>query len=404
MEYIYTAYTTDRKIIEGRIQGDNERAAEETLYRAGYPRVLALKVAPAAFDKESLIPTLFGVRTQDKVDFSNQLATLLEAGINVLRALTILQKQIARPALRKVVDQIVTEVQDGSSLSAAMGHHPKVFSNTYCQVVRASEQSGNLETGLRQVARTMEKQALAVRKTRRALSYPLLIVVMAIVVFTVLIVVILPPLVALFASMDVVLPWPTLAVLALSNFLIDYKFQILITIVALAAAIAIYAKTQDGRLEIDRLMLKAPLIGQLNIMRAMAQFCETSASLLKAGLQLTQIMDIAVEITGNRVLRKAFEEVRDRLVQGEGLSGPLSRNPLFPQMVVEMVVVGEEAGRLEATMDNLARNYEEKADARMAQLIGMIEPTLTVVMGILVAIIALSMFMPMYSIIGQLKG
>jgi type IV pilus assembly protein PilC len=190
----------------------------------------------------------------------------------------------------------------------------------------------------------------------------------------------------------------------LSAFLIDYKFHILLVLAALIAVIYFYARTASGRMEIDNLLLKAPLIGQLNVMRALAQFFETSASLLKAGLPLTQIMDIAVENTGNHVLRSAFSEVRDRLVQGEGLSGPLSRNPLFPPLVVEMVVVGEESGHLESAMESLAKNFEEKSDTRTATLIAMIEPTLTVVMGILVAAIALSLFVPLYTIIGQMKG
>jgi type IV pilus assembly protein PilC len=404
MEFVYTVYTADKKVSEGRIQSESERSAEEALYRAGYTRVLGLKVAAPGFDKETLVPTLFGVRTQDKVEFTLQLANLLESGINVLRALTILQKQTPRPALRKVLAEIVTAVQDGAALSAAIGRFPNIFSTTYRQVVRAAEQSGNLEAGLRQIARTMEKQALAVQKVRKALSYPALVVVMAIVVFSLLITLILPPLVALFASFNAELPWPTRAVLGLSSFLIDYKFQILLGVVVLAAIIFFYARSESGRLEIDRLLLKAPLIGQLNLMRALAQFFETSASLIKAGLQLTQILDIAVDTTGNRVLRASFAEVRDRLVQGEGLSGPLSRDPLFPPLVVELVVVGEEAGRLESALENLAKNYEEKSDSRTAALIALIEPTLTIVMGILVAAIALSLFVPLYSIIGQMKG
>lgn len=404
MEFVYTVYTADKKVSEGRIQSESERSAEEALYRAGYTRVLGLKVAAPGFDKETLVPTLFGVRTQDKVEFTLQLANLLESGINVLRALTILQKQTPRPALRKVLAEIVIAVQDGAALSAAIGRFPNIFSTTYRQVVRAAEQSGNLEAGLRQIARTMEKQALAVQKVRKALSYPALVVVMAIVVFSLLITLILPPLVALFASFNAELPWPTRAVLGLSSFLIDYKFQILLGVVVLAAIIFFYARSESGRLEIDRLLLKAPLIGQLNLMRALAQFFETSASLIKAGLQLTQILDIAVDTTGNRVLRASFAEVRDRLVQGEGLSGPLSRDPLFPPLVVELVVVGEEAGRLESALENLAKNYEEKSDSRTAALIALIEPTLTIVMGILVAAIALSLFVPLYSIIGQMKG
>ena len=400
MAYQYVAYTLEKQIAKGTIDAASERMAEEALYQAGYHRILSLKEVRPGLSLEKLLPTLFGVKTQDVIDFSRQLATLIESGVSILTALQLLEGQASRAVFRKVIGGLVDGLRGGNSLSQALSKYPQAFSHTYCQVVKASEQAGNLEVGLRQVADYMEKRMMMVKKISRAAAYPALVLVIAIGVFALLITVVLPPLIGLFSMLGAELPWTTRALIATATFFINFKLYILIGVIALVILIVGYSRLPTGRIHMDRLMLKMPVIGSINIQRNMCQFCETVSMLLKAGLQLPQIMDIVMRTVGNRVVRQALRDIREKLVQGQGLSQPMAENDLFPRLLVEMVVVGEKTGNLDSTMATLAKYYEQRVDQRVDTLVSMIEPALTLAIGLVVAFIALSMIMPLYSILG----
>jgi len=401
--YQFTAYTLDKKIAKGTIDAVSETMAEEALYQAGYQRILSLREVPPGLSLEKLMPTLFGVRTQDVINFSHQLATLIESGVNIITALQLLEEQTNRASFKRVLTGLVKELEGGSSLSQALGKYPEAFSYTYCQIIKASEQTGNLEAGLRQIADYMEKQIATVGKVRRALAYPAIVLIMAAGVFTLLTTVALPPLVRLFSSLGVELPLTTRLLIAIADFLINYKFHLLLGLLSLTILIIGFIRLPVGKLTMDRLMLKIPLIGAINIQRNMSLFCQTTATLLRAGLLLPPIMDIVIQTIGNRVIRQALVDVREKLVQGQGLSQPMAAISLFPRLAVEMVVVGEKTGNLESTLATVADFYEESADHRMNTLISMIEPALTVVVGVVVIFIALSMITPLYSILRSVR-
>ena len=399
MAYQFKAYTLDKRVVQGRIDAASESMAEEALYQAGYRRVLSLKETRPGLSLEQLIPTFFGVKAQDVIDFSRQLATLIESGVTILTALQLLEEQSFRAAFRKVIAGLVNELRGGSSLSQALSKYPQVFSYTYCQVVRASEQAGNLEVGLRQIAGYMEKQAATKKKIRSALAYPMMVLLMAIGVFALLITVALPPLVGLFTALGTELPWTTRLLIAISGFLINYKFYLLVGVSIVVVSIIGYLRLPAGKLTMDRLMLKLPLIGPINIQRNVGHFCRTASMLLKAGLLLPQTMNIVIQTVGNRIIRQVLREVREKLVQGQGLSQPMATIDLFPRLLVEMVSVGEKTGNLDSTLATLGDYYEQRVDQRVNSLISMIGPALTVVVGLVVAFIALSMITPLYSIL-----
>jgi len=397
--YQFTAYTIDKKIVQGSIDATSENMAEEALYQAGYQRVLSLKEVRPRLSLESIFPTFFGVKTQDVIDFSQQLATLTESGVTILTALELLREQAPREALRKVIAGLVEELQGGSSFSQALGKYPEVFSPTYCQVVKASEQAGNLEEGLRQVARYMGKRATTTSRVRRALAYPAMVLLMAIGVFVLLITVALPPLIGLFESLGAELPLATTMLIAVADFFISYKFHLLWGALILVILTVVYIRLPAGKLTMDRLKLKIPLIGSIAVEHNMCHFCQITSMLLKAGLPLPQVMDIAIQTSGNRIIRQALSDVRDKLLQGQGWSQPMAENELFPQLMVEMVAVGEKTGTMDSTLATLADYYEERVDQRINTLVSMIEPILTVVIGLVVAFIALSLITPLYSIL-----
>lgn len=403
MTYLYRTYTLDKRIVQGTIDAASESMAEEALYRAGHQRVLSLEEVRPGLSLERLIPTLFGVKTQDVIDFSRQLATLIESGVTILTALQLLEGQTSRAALRKVIAGLIEELRGGSSFSQALSKYPQAFSYSYCQVMKASEQAGNLEVGLRQVAGYMEKQAATKKKVVRALTYPAMVLLMAIGVCVLLITVVLPPLIGLFTSFDAELPWMTRLLIAVAGFLIDYQLYLLWGLFALVILVVVYMRQPAGKLTMDRLMLKIPVISSITIQRNMRHFCQTTSMLLKAGLLLPQIMHIVTQTVGNRIIRQALGEVREKLVQGQGLSQPMATIELFPRLLVEMVVVGEKTGNLESTLASLADFYGERVSQKIDTLTSMIEPVLTVVIGLVVVFIALSMITPLYSLMGSIE-
>lgn len=399
MAYKYRAYTTEKKIVQGTIEVTSEGLAEGALYRAGYRHILSLKEVPPGLSLERLIPTLFGVRTQDVIDFSNQLATLIESGISILNSLQLLAGQTAKKSLQKIIDGLGEEIQGGNSLSQALGDYPQVFSDNYCQVIKASEQTGNLELGLRQAANYLEKQAVASQKIKRAMLYPAFVLLMAVGVSILLITVAMPPLVELFNSLGATLPWMTNLLINVTGFFLD-RYLYVLGFIFLTIMLTIgLLRLPSVKIARDRFMLKIPAIGAINIERSMQHFCQTAAMLLEAGLRLPQILEITLQTSRNRIIRQALGRVRDRLIQGEGLAQPMSEIGLFPPLLVEMVVVGEKTGAMDTTLATLADFYEKSVDRRIDVLISMIEPALTVVIGVVVIFIALSMITPLYSIL-----
>jgi type IV pilus assembly protein PilC len=401
--YQFTAYTLDKKIVQGKIDATSENMAEEALYHAGYQHVLSLKEMRPRLSLETIFPSFFGVKTQDVIDFSNQLATLIESGVSILIALELLREQAPREAFRKVIAGLVEELQGGDSFSQALSNYPEAFSYTYCQVVKASEQAGNLEVGLRQVAAYMEKRSATTGKVKRALVYPAMVLLMAVGVFFLLITVALPPLIGLFDSLGAELPWATTMLIATADFVINYKFHLLWVAFILITVTVVYLRLPAGKLTMDKLKLKTPLIGSINIEHNMCQFCQITSMLLKAGLPLPQVMDVAMQTSGNKIIRQALNDVREKLLQGQGWSKPMAQNELFPKLLVEMVAVGEKTGTMDSTLATLANYYEERVEQRINTLVSMIEPILTVVIGLVVAFIALSLITPLYSILRTIQ-
>jgi type IV pilus assembly protein PilC len=399
MTYKYKAYTIDKKVVQGTIEVTSESLAEGALYRAGYQHILSLKEAPPELTLERLMPTLFGVKTQDVIDFSNQLATLIESGITLLTSLQLLEGQTSKPALKRIIGVLSEELQEGASLSQALSKYPQVFPHTHCQVIKASEQAGNLELGLRQAASYMENQAATTQKIKRAMFYPAFVLLMAIGVSALLITVALPPLVDLFISLGAELPLMTRLLIAAAGIITSYKLYILSGLLALVILTIGLVRQPSGKQAMDKLMLKMPVIGLINIERNMHHFCQTTSMLLKAGLRLPQVIDIAIQTNRNQIIRQALSDVRDKLIQGEGLSQPMNEIVLFPRLLVEMVVVGEKTGTLDSTLATLADLYARRVDRKIDTLTSMIEPVLTLIVGLVVVFIALSMITPLYSIL-----
>jgi len=399
MTYRYAVYTDDRRILRGRLDAATEDDAAAALHRAGYARVLSLEPVAPALRLADVLPSLFGARRRDVIDFAGELATLTGSGITLPVALRLLAGQRRPAPLRDAVRGLLAAIEAGQSLSEGLERYPALFPVSFRQTVRASEQSGTLEEGLRRATAYLEKDVATAGRLRRVLTYPAIVLVVAAAVASLLLTVALPPLVRLFDSLGADLPWTTRLLLGGAGFLSDHGLALGAGLAAaVLGAIGLF-RLESVRYRRDGLLLRLPVFGTLVRERHLGQLFRTAAVLTASGVRLTAVMETVAEAEPNRVLREALERVRARLLQGEGLAGPLGDDPRFPPLVAEMAAIAEETGTLEAAFATLADLYERGAERRTATLIILVEPALTIVIGAVVIFIALALVVPLYSVL-----
>ena len=400
VSYRYEAITSRGKLVKGTIKATGEIEAERLLVEQGY-HPLSVEVVPSMFSLEEAFPTLYKVKPRDVIVFSRQLATLLRSGISLLPALEILQGQVVTSrAFNKILGTVVEELRAGGSFSQVIAKHPKAFSEIYCRTIAVGEQTGSLEMVLKQMADYLEKQVAMAKKIGGALTYPAMVLGVGGVVVVVLMVVVMPQLIGMFTAMSVELPLPTRILIGATNILTSYPLYFLVAGSVLAAVVLWLVKQPTGRRLLDRVMLSAPLIGTPTLMGELGRFSRTMSVLVSAGLNLQEITVLITQSSNNRYIRGALSQLNERLLLGEGLSGPMSRIGIFPPLLVQMVAVGEESNTLDFTMGVVADFYETTAEEKMTAMVGMIGPLSTIGVSLLVGLIAISVLMPMYTLIG----
>jgi type IV pilus assembly protein PilC len=394
--YTYIAVTPSGERVEGRLDALSEDAAERLLWDSGY-RVIRLRTVWNAPRLDAVLPSIFAVKPNEIVTFARQMATLVESGIAVLPALELLQRQ-ARPALARVLDEMAQAIRSGQSFSEALAVHPTVFPPIVGRLVVVGERTGNLELLLRQVATHIEKEQAIIKKVRGAMAYPAFVIVVAVIVISILITSALPPLTNLFDEFDTELPLTTKLLIAVSNFAQAYKLHMLFGLALVIGGAMLYLRTDTGHRRLDQFLLRSPLLGPITILSNASRFARTLGLLLRAGVPLSEVMDLVINTTPNSIIKDSLSSVREDLLAGEGLSAPLARTKLFPPLLTQMAEVGEETGTLDSNLNTMADFYESEVDDRINALTSMIQPALTLVVGAVVAFIAVSIIMPMYSI------
>jgi type IV pilus assembly protein PilC len=401
MLYRYTAYTGDKRVIEGTIDAASEQLAKDRLWQSGH-RVLSLKAARVRRSFRQQFPTIFGVKGRDVIVFSRQLATLVERGVNAFAALEILRDQIRNPAFRDVVASLVQDLEQGTSFADAVSKHPNAFPPMYSRMVGVGEKTGNLHQVLRQVAGYMEKEKAALKRVSGALVYPALVLVVACGVVAILMTFTLPPLLDMFTEFDAELPLVTKVLVGTVGLVTGY-WQFYLPVMAVAVILVVLrVRTPAGRGELDRLLLAVPLIGSIIAQREMAHLCRTMSLSLQAGLSMVEAMDLSIQTAQNTVVRQALANVRTRVVEGRGLHQALDADGLFPSLLVQMVRVGEQVGTLGLDLETVGDLYEQEVDERVNFLLAMMQPALILILGVVVAFIAISVIMPMYSVMGAI--
>ncbi len=396
--YQYKAYTLDKEIVEGTIDAPNDNVAEELLRSAGYHQILTLNKQPSPFSLERFLRLSSKVKKTDFSEFFFQLATLLDSQMPFIQALWLLAEQAPKPALKDVIYKMGEDVAGGIPFSIALAKYPKLLSNNYCQVIKVSEQSGELTRGLRLVAGYIEKETSLSGHVKRMLSYPAFLSVMAIVVIIILSTVAVPSLTKLFNSLGVDLPLVTKIMVGFASFIVDYKFILLGALVVIVIA-ALMLKNRPGvKKLLDAWVLKVPVFGKIIIMRNVCRFCRSSAMLIEAGLTLPQALTAIIGTVDSDVIKKALIDIRQDIIKGRGLSQPMQRAGFFPKLLIDVVAIGERTGTLQSAFSTMADYYEKRLDMRVQRLLGMIEPASILIVGLVISFIGVAIIMPLYSI------
>ena len=356
--------------------------------------------------KEFNLPTFkAGVTPKDLAVFTRQFSVMIDAGLPLVQCLEILAGQQENKTFETVLTTTRASVEGGATLSAAMRQHDKVFDALYVNLVEAGEAGGILDTILQRLASYIEKNVKLKRAVKSALVYPVAVLLVAGGVITLLLWKVVPIFATLFLGLGVDLPLPTRIVIALSNF-VGSIFGLLIVVffVGMAIAVKLWHGTEKGRYILDGLLLKLPMVGILLRKIAVARFTRTLGTLISSGVPILEGLDITARTAGNAVIEKALGHVRKSLEEGKNLADPLKETNVFPGMVTQMIGVGEQTGAMDAMLQKIADFYEEEVDAAVKDLLAALEPAMIVFLGVVVGGIVISMYLPLFSLIGKLAG
>ncbi len=402
MNFKYTVYTGQNKIINGRLDAVDKNLAVATLQRAGY-KILSLKRS-RKINIEDILPSLFAVRKIDVVLFSRQLAMLLEKGIGFLVAIQLAKDQIRNRVLKKRVESIIDDVESGGTYSESVRKYPDIFPATYFHMMNVGEKSGKLEIVLKEVAEHIEQDEATRKRIRGAFIYPGVILLMGIGTVVVLVTTVLPSLMKLFNQFQTELPLPTRITLAITGFITDYGLYVLGGLLLVILAVIVYSRTDAGRYFIERLIIRLPVVGHIIFMRNLQQFTRIATILLSAGLPINEVITVAQQGVQSETIRRELRKIPASLMQGYGLSHAMKESTLFPPMLVQMIVTGEETNSLEVSFETLSEHYDYEFTQSLNTFISLLEPVLIVCIGLFIGFIAISAMMPMYSIYDVMPG
>jgi type IV pilus assembly protein PilC len=339
------------------------------------------------------------IKMRDIVIFTRQFSTMINAGLPLVQALDILAQQSENPALKDVTRQVVFDVESGNTLADALRKQPRAFSDLYVNMVAAGEAGGILDTILMRLAVFMEKNDALVRKVKGAMIYPSVIMSVAAIAITVLLIFVIPTFSTMFKEANIPLPLPTRIVIGMSGGLKSYWWVVGGAVAGLFFSIRKYYATPDGKLMIDRLLLKAPVLGDVLRKSAVSRFTRTLGTLISSGVSILDGLEITAKTSGNRVIQDAIMESRASIAGGETIAAPLKKSAVFPAMVISMIAVGEQTGGLDEMLSKIADFYDEEVDAAVSGLLALMEPVMIVFLGVVVGGMVVAMYLPIFDMV-----
>jgi type IV pilus assembly protein PilC len=382
----------------GVLVADNKEAVFAVLRRQQI-----VPIAVKEKGKEIALPKLRrGINEKSIAVFTRQFSVMIDAGLPLVQCLQILGEQQDNKAFQRIILQVREDVESGSSLAAALKKHPQAFDELYSNMVAAGEAGGILDTVLQRLATYIEKAARLKSQVKSAMIYPAAVISIAMLVVYIILWKVIPVFATLFASLGADLPLPTRIVVALSNFIGRYWWAIIGSIVAAVYFVRQYYQTENGRMNIDRMLLKMPILGLVLRKIAVARFCRTLGTLMSAGVPVLEALEITARTSGNAVIEQAILQVRKAVEEGKTVAEPLKATEQFPPMVVQMISVGETTGAMDTMLAKIAEFYEDEVDIAVAGMMRLIEPIMIFFLGVVVGGIIISMYLPMFDLISKI--
>lgn len=395
MVYKYLAYNGSGKLVKGKLSAADEESANDALTFAGF-RPIRLKKYVPFLSTDKLGDSFYQVKPTEVILFYRQMAMLIKSGTNIATSVELLQQQTGNRKMQKVLGEVISEIRGGGQLSTAMAKHPKIFAPTYARLLNVGEQSGNPELVMEQIADYMERELETSKEVKGALMMPGITAVIAVVVVALLIMFVLPSFGKLYDSLGAKLPPAAKTMMDFATWSNQNWLPVVMSVIVAALLGYLYVRTPKGRYNLDKLLLRIPLMGRVRLLTELSRLCRSIALLVHAGLPLTETMSQVIQGSQNRVVAEALNEIRVEMMKGEGLSRPMSKNKLFLPMMVQMISVGEETGNMDTTLIAVAKSYEAEAADTMHTFVGLIQPALTVGIGLVVGVIAITLFSTIY--------
>ncbi|MFQ6131599.1 MAG: type II secretion system F family protein [Armatimonadota bacterium] len=398
--FAYVAVDHTGRQVRGRVPADSREAAEAKLRDEGL-HVMDLSSAPDRAGLGERLASLRKVKLRELVIFSRQFATMVNAGMNLMKCLDILRGQTRDERMKKIIDQARSDISSGQSLSDALAKHPRVFSDLYVNMIRAAEAGGILDQILNRLAGYLEKEMAIMGKIKSAMVYPIIVLFFAIGMTMILVFFILPKFKQIFDDIGVDLPVSTAILLNSSAYATRYWYVPLAVILGTVLAYKAYIKTPSGRYQVDALKLRLPIFGDLVRKMSISRFARTFSTLVTSGIATPTALDIVAATAGNAVIEKTVQDAKENVMRGDKLSSPLMISGVFPDMVTQMIAVGEETGKLDEMLLKVSNFYDDEVDQVIQGLTSIIEPLLIVGLGLLVGFVAVSVITPIYNLVGQ---
>ena len=400
--FIYKGVNSYGEKRKGKIDAVNEAAARAHLKKMRITPS-TLKEAPKdLFENVSFLqPRVTG---KDVVIFTRQLSTMIDAGLPLVQSLEILGNQQENPTFKKILQEIRADVETGSTIADAMKKHPEVFDNLYCNMIDAGEVGGILDTILSRLAVFMEKNMALLKKIKGAMTYPVICLCISFVVMAVMLIFVVPVFQKMFGDFGAALPAPTQFVVDASEFA-KANFHLVLGGIFLAIwGVKKIYRTEKGRIQIDRLLLRMPIIGPLLRRVAVAKFTRTLGTMLGSGVPILEALNVVAKTAGNKVIEIAVFRVADAISEGRALAEPLEETGVFPGMVVQMINVGESTGALDVMLEKIADFYDEEVDQAVENLTSAIEPLMMVFLGGMIGGLVVAMYLPIFTMAGAMSG
>lgn len=399
--YLWKGRTAKGEILSGEYTCEDRRDVGEYLRKR---RIVITSVKKKPKDIQLGFLKKKGVGVKDLSVFTRQFATMVNAGLPLVQCLDVLGRQLEKPHFKKVVQQVTTDVEGGSTLAEALGQHPKVFSDLYVNMIAAGEAGGILDVILGRLAIFLEKADALQRKVKGAMTYPTIVLTVAGGACIFMLMFVIPVFAKMFSDFGGELPAPTRMVMGISNFLQHFWWALAGGAAALFYAFRTYRGTDKGELATDKLALRIPILGTVLRKSAVARFTRTLGTLISSGVPILQGLEITARTAGNRVLQKAIQDTSKSISQGDTIATPLKESGVFPPMVVQMIGIGEQTGALDEMLTKIADFYDDEVDAAVEALTAAIEPIMIVLMGTMVGGMLVAMYLPMFKMSSVVGG